>query len=308
MHRALTCSCSASVLQLVGIHIEPICSCLLLLQLDGAAPEGHPDSAAFSNGSSSVPSARTRARAAAAAASAIAGSNGTASNGSSSNGVTSIRRLRSSSRTRAAASSSSSSSSSSSVAAAAAAALAAAAAEHQQQHHQHRQQDVSSSSDNSSNTQQQQQHMASTPTAAAEHTPSPSNSSSSSTSTSRVRVAVSPQSSDSEDDTEEATDKELQAEFHESNCCQDVLDIVADELPRFAPFHTVTALNRLAKLARGMNWEARKEVLAESSFVKLLEKLQAQVDAGRLNAFQLSTSLYSCAALQVGLLHDLSAL
>ncbi|WIA37097.1 hypothetical protein OEZ86_014066 [Tetradesmus obliquus] len=61
------------------------------------------------------------------------------------------------------------------------------------------------------------------------------------------------------------------------------------------------ALNRLAKLARGMPWEARREVLAESSFVKLLEKLQGQVDAGRLNAFQLSTSLYSCAALQVPL-------
>jgi hypothetical protein len=140
--------------------------------------------------------------------------------------------------------------------------------------------------------QQQQQQVTISPTGAAEHA------STSSSSSSRV-AAVSPLSSHSDSDAEEASDKELQAEFQESNCCQDVLDIVADELPRFAPHHTVTALNRLAKLARGMNWESRREVLSESSFVRLLEKLQGQVDAGRLNAFQLSTSLYSCAALQV---------
>lgn len=40
------------------------------------------------------------------------------------------------------------------------------------------------------------------------------------------------------------SDRELQAEFHESQCCQDVLDIVADELNRFSPHHTVTAINR----------------------------------------------------------------
>uniref|UniRef100_A0A383VFE3 RAP domain-containing protein n=1 Tax=Tetradesmus obliquus TaxID=3088 RepID=A0A383VFE3_TETOB len=255
------------------------------LELDGAAPEGHPDSTVFSNGAGTVPASRTRAQAAAAAASAIAASNG------SSNGTSSIRRLRSSSRTRAAAAGSSSSSSS--VAAAAAAALAAEASMHeQQQHHQQIQQDPGSSSSSA-----QQQHLASSPDAAAEHASPPTSSSSGGS----VRVAVSPLSSDSEDEADEASDKELQSEFHDSNCCQDILDIVADELPRFAPHHTVTALNRLAKLARGMPWEARREVLAESSFVKLLEKLQGQVDAGRLNAFQLSTSLYSCAALQVPL-------
>ncbi|KAF6264773.1 hypothetical protein COO60DRAFT_1698137 [Scenedesmus sp. NREL 46B-D3] len=238
------------------------------MQLDGAAPEGHPDNSAFSVGAPPVASSsRTRVRAAAAAASAIAASNGT----------TSIRRLRSS-RTKAADSSSS--------------VAATAAAAEQQQH-------VASSSDSSSSSSStHEQHLAGTLAAAAADlavTTTGSKNKSSATS------AVSPLGSDSEDDTAEASDKELQAEFQESNCCQDVLDIVADELPRFAPFHTVTALNRLAKLARGMNWEARREVLAESSFVKLLEKLQGQVDAGRLNAFQLSTSLYSCAALQVPL-------
>jgi hypothetical protein len=174
------------------------------------------------------------------------------------------------------------------VAAAAAAALAAAA-EQQQQHV------AVNGSSHSSSTQQQQQQVTISLTAVAQHTSTTGSSSSSGA------AAVSPVSSESESDTEEASDKELQAEFQESNCCQDVLDIVADELPRFAPYHTVTALNRLAKLARGMSWEARREVLSESSFVKLLEKLQGQVDAGRLNAFQLSTSLYSCAALQVRL-------
>jgi hypothetical protein len=169
----------------------------------------------------------------------------------------------------------------------------------QQQHHV-----VLNDSNHSSTTQQQQQQQVTiSPTAAAEHA-------STSSSSSSAAATVSPLSSQSESDTEEASDKELQAEFQESNCCQDVLDIVADELPRFAPHHTVTALNRLAKLARGMSWEARREALSDSSFVKLLEKLQAQADAGRLNAFQLSTSLYSCAALQVrcrGLLLGMSA-
>jgi hypothetical protein len=274
---------------------------ICVLQLDGAAPEGHPDNSAITIAAASAPSSRTRAQAAAAAANAIAASNGS-SNGSN-NGTTSIRRMRSS-RTRAAASNSSSSSSSG-VAAAAAAALAAAAAEQQQQqqsHHHHQQHDVPSSSSSSSSSAQQQ-HLASTAAGAAEHA-SPLSSSSSSSS---VPAAVSPLSSDSEDDAEAASsDKELQAEFHDSNCCQDILDIVADELPRFAPFHTVTALNRLAKLVRGSNWEARREVLAEESFVKLLGKLHAQVDAGRLNAFQLSTSLYSCATLQVGLVLGLT--
>lgn len=92
---------------------------------------------------------------------------------------------------------------------------------------------------------------------------------------------------------------ELQNEFHESSCCQDVLDIVKDELNRFAPFHTVTALNRLAKLGRSLKWEERREVLGEPSFVQLLDRLYSQVSA--LNPMQLATTLYSCASLQVPL-------
>jgi hypothetical protein len=90
---------------------------------------------------------------------------------------------------------------------------------------------------------------------------------------------------------------ELQSEFAESRCAQDVLDIVADELPRFAPRHTITALQRLARLTRGMPRQERATLLAAPEFGALLERLYLQ--ASRLNAFQLSASVYSAAVLGV---------
>ncbi|KAF8065736.1 tstD [Scenedesmus sp. PABB004] len=94
-------------------------------------------------------------------------------------------------------------------------------------------------------------------------------------------------------------DAELQAEFAEARCAQDVLDIVGDELPRFGAHHTVTALNRVAKFGRGLPWEARRGLLGEPAFLRLLARLAAQ--AGQLNPMQLSTSLHSCAVLGVPL-------
>jgi len=58
-----------------------------------------------------------------------------------------------------------------------------------------------------------------------------------------------------------------------------VLDIVSDEVARFSPFHTVTAVNRLAKLTRRLPWQQRRAVLQDPGFVLLLNRLHQHAAA-----------------------------
>lgn len=56
---------------------------------------------------------------------------------------------------------------------------------------------------------------------------------------------------------------------------------------------------RLSKLGRALPWQERSAVLKDTNFILLLDRLVRQ--APLLNPFQLSTSLYSCAVLQIPL-------
>lgn len=111
--------------------------------------------------------------------------------------------------------------------------------------------------------------------------------------------AVVDASTQSTDDEDSEYSKQLQDEIQQASCCQDILDIVADEASHFQSYHTVAALARLAKLGRGLAREQRFEVLADPGFIALLGRLSQQAVAGVLTPFELSNAFYSCGVLQV---------
>jgi len=105
--------------------------------------------------------------------------------------------------------------------------------------------------------------------------------------------------SETSDEEDEEYAKQLQEELQQASCCQDVLDIVTDEVTQFQSFHTVAALARLAKLGKGLAKPQRLEVLANPGFILLLGRLCQQAAVGLMTPFELSNAVYSCGVLQV---------
>jgi hypothetical protein len=93
----------------------------------------------------------------------------------------------------------------------------------------------------------------------------------------------------------EEESREISREFKECRCCQDVLDVLSDELPHMSPHNTVTALGRLAALSKRLPPAERGAVLAAAPFVGLLQLLGRHVPD--MSAFQLVNALYSAAVM-----------
>jgi hypothetical protein len=87
----------------------------------------------------------------------------------------------------------------------------------------------------------------------------------------------------------------ISSEFKECRCCQDVLDVLEDEIGRMTPHNTVTALGRLAALSKRLPAAERAQVLASPPFVAALQLLARQF--ADMNAFQVVNALYSAAVM-----------
>ncbi|GBF96870.1 hypothetical protein Rsub_09875 [Raphidocelis subcapitata] len=87
----------------------------------------------------------------------------------------------------------------------------------------------------------------------------------------------------------------ISRELKDCSCCQDVLDVLSDELSHMSPHNTVTALGRLSALAKRAPASDRAAALAAPPFGGLLRLLARQLP--EMSAFQLVNALYSAAAL-----------